>query len=461
MEVFHHSWNAKKDTNDQFMVADVSSLYPFVSISNLFPTGPVEIITAQNTLQSIQFDYTLNIHKLSGSKLIGLALIRIVSPRNLKEPFLPIIRKTDDKVVYALCEECAQTSNVSECGHDELTRSSVLTLTWPDINFLVGVLNYKVMAYYELYNYKTEAPLFSKFVKLLAVGKLKHVISDKSEPNIQFINDKMKFPPSMALKSTDIDNNSDNASFFKKSLCSFLGKTAQVNSRTITKFVRNQSQLQSLFYSENIDDLFDYGNVCHVIIKPQERLNENRSGNSILYSYVTAFARIYMHKCIMKLQSVNACVYALENDAIYFTLPKTVTNPLIYSQSFGFFHEEYKNCIITSFNSLGTKSMSISYIENGILKHKIKAKGFNLQSSIITSIMEFESLHEVLQHYINKQVVKIDIPQVHVIKDLKHLSVTQVLKQIKLSNVIVTKRVLQNNCQTLPFGYSLKTEPII
>ena len=441
-----------------FEIADISSLYPAMSIKFAFPTGKYTIMTCQKKMKSIWFDTYNRLHRIGFDKLIGLALIRIISPRSLSEPFLPIVRESDQKVIYAHCQTCVQTSNLKECMHSDIERSSILTLTWPEINFLVGELNYNIIAIYEIYQYKEEKPIFSKFVKLLARGKLKHVIKDKSEVNIDFINKKMKFPPSMQLKSSDIDPDEEMASFFKKSLCSFLGKTAQVNSRTVTKFVRNQSQLQSLFYSENIEDLFDYGNVCHVIIKPKNRSNENRSGNSILYSYITAYARIYMHKCLMKLWNVGACVHAIENDCIYFSRPKTLKSPFIYSQAFGFFHKEFENCIITSFNSLGTKSTSISYIENGILKHKIKAKGFNLQSSIINSILEFDSLQELLRHYIEDKIVQIEVPQVHVVKNLKKMTVNQLLKRIKLTNVIITKRVFLKDSNTLPFGYTFPRE---
>ena len=392
-------------------------------------------------------------HKLGIKKTIGLCLLRIVSTKTDQEPFLPIERKSDNKTIYGHCYFCVQVQNVLECKHDDVTRSSVLTLTWPEINFLVGVLDYKVLAFYELYNYDKERPIFSSFLKLLSRGKLKHIITDKSQENLDFINKNMKYPPSMALKPSDIDINPEYASFYKRILVSLLGKLAQVNNRNTTKFVRNKSQLQSIFYSEKIEDLFDYGNVCHVVIKPPERKNENRFGNSIIYSYVLALARVYIHKCMMRLWNDGASVYAVENDCIYFSRPKVLPNPFTYSQTFGYFHEEYKNCIITSFNSFGSKSNSISYIENGILKHKIKAKGFNLQSSLIKSILEFESFEEMLQHFITNKLVQIEIPQIRVVKNVKKMTVSQILRRINMNNVIITKRIFLKDCHTVPYGY--------
>lgn len=461
-EVFVHQWSREitPDYDSQtFEVADVSSLYPYIGISNLFPTGEYKVITQPNIINSIYYDQNRKVHSMNNSShLIGLAQVRIVAPRHLKEPFLPILRKSDQRIIFALCELCVQKNSLSECYHDDIQRSTICVLTWPELNFLVGELNYKIITIYELYNYETESPLFSTFLKLIAHGKLKHIISDHSDDNLKFINKKMKFPPSMALISSDIDLNPEYASFYKKILVSIMGKIAQVNNRTVSKFVRNQNQLQSIFYTEKIDDLFDYGNVCHVVIKPAERSNENRSGNSIIYSYVTALARIYMHRCIMKLESVGACVHAIENDCIYFTRPKTLQNPLIYSQTFGYFHKEFNNCIITSFNSFGSKSSSISYIENGILKHKIKAKGFSLQSSIINSILEFESFQELLCHYVDNKIVNIEVPQIHVVKNIKKLSVNQILRRIKLTNVIITKRIFLRDYKTHPYGYTIKRE---
>ena len=425
-------------------------------MSHRFPVGKYSIISTRRDLQKIWFDKVEKVHKIGSKRLIGLCQIRIVSTNRFIEPFLPILRVKDDRVIYGHCDYCVQNSSVLECFHDDITRSTIITLTLPEINFLVGELNYKIIAFYEIYDYEKECAIFATFLKLLAVGKLKHIVTDSKQ--LPFINSKMRFHPTIALKPSDLDFDPEYASFYKQILCSILGKIAQVNNRDITKFVSNNGQLQSIFKSEKIEDLFDLGNVCQVVIKPPERKNENRKGNSIIYSYVTALARIYMHRCIMKLTSEGACVYAIENDCLYFSRPKTLVNPLKYSQAFGYFHEEYKNCIITSFNSFGTKSSSISYIENGVLKHKIKAKGFSLKSSIINSILEFESFQELLRHYVNNKIVQIDVPQVRVVKNIKKLSVNQILRRIKLTNVIITKRVFLKDCHTVPYGYKIEHE---
>lgn len=243
-EVFHHAFNSlvTPDYENQiFSSADVSSLYPYISMSNNFPTGVFTIQTQKkHALNNIYFDPVKKYHVLNGKKCCGLVLCRILAPKGLKEPYVQTIRLKDSVVIYGLCSACIQKSYTGICNHSDLERSQVETFCWPEVDFMVSSLNYKLMTVYECYQYDKEEPLFSGFIKTLAHGKLKHSISDSNE--IPFINKHMKFPPILKLKEDEIDINPVRTSFYKNILVSFLGKLAQSNAKSKTVFVRNRNQ---------------------------------------------------------------------------------------------------------------------------------------------------------------------------------------------------------------------------
>lgn len=421
-------------------------------MSNNFPTGPYTVMTQKkHSLNDIKYDKEKKCHLLKSKKMSGLVLCRVLAPKGLKEPYVQTIRLKDKAIVYGLCELCIQKSYTGSCNHSDLERSHVQTFVWPEIDFMVSSLNYKLMAVYECYQYDQESPLFSGFIKLLANGKLKHSITDLNE--IPFINKKMKFPPNLALKRDEISINPVRTSFYKHMLVAFLGKLAQSTSKSKTIFVRNKNQLQSIFYKEKIVDIFTYDNICQVIIKPPKKVNQNRSANSVLYAYITALSRIYMHKCLLKLWSLGCIVYALECDNIYFSRPNTLPNPLKYSKTFGYFQDQFVDCVILAFNSFGSKSNNVSYIKNGILCQKMKARGFNLDSSLIHNILEFYSIEELLRYYVQEEIIQIKVPQLRNRRNLKTMTINQVLTEFRLSNLIVTKRVFNNDFSSKPFGF--------
>lgn len=389
---------------------------------------------------------------MNNKKLIGLVHLRILAPKSLKEPYLEEERIKDKKKIFGTCSTCIQTFNTGECNHSPQERSQVQTLVWEEVNFCVSVLNYEVLQIFECHQYETELPLFTSFIKLLALGKLRHSLSNTSQKELDYINNSMKIPERLKIKKSDIIPDSSKTNFYKKMLCSFLGKLAQTNNKRKIKFVRNKNQLYSLFYSEKIVDLFVYDNVCQVVIKPKvNNILQNRSSNCTLYSYITSYARIYMHKCMLKLWSINANIMAIENDCIYFTLSKSLPNPLIYSRTFGCFKNEVSNVIL--YYSFGSKSSSLSYIHNGVITHKIRARGFSLKPAVIENILHFSSLGDLMKCYMEHQIVKLKIPQIRNYKHVKTMSVKQKLSDFTLTNEIVSKRIVYCDLTTVPYGY--------
>ena len=117
---------------------------------------------------------------------------------------------------------------------------------------------------------------------------------------------------------------------------------------------------------------------------------------------IQANSRVFMHHCLVKIWELKGHVYSIENDALYFSLPKNVSVPFKFSQAFGHFKNELENCDIEMFVSFGQKSNSIVYTDfSGQRQQDVKAYGFSLQGTLVQNILSqisfqdlpFQALH--------------------------------------------------------------------
>ena len=84
---------------------DPSSLYPFVQKSKTFPIGHPQI-------------YIKDEHQQIDIKpMFGLVKCRILPPRNLYFPVLPICYER--KLLFPLCYTCVSTTCLDVCTHDD------------------------------------------------------------------------------------------------------------------------------------------------------------------------------------------------------------------------------------------------------------------------------------------------------------------------------------------------------
>ena len=84
---------------------DPSSLYPFVQKSKTFPIGHPQI-------------YIKDEHQQIDIKpMFGLVKCRILPPRNLYFPVLPI--RYEKKLLFPLCYTCVSTTCLDVCTHDD------------------------------------------------------------------------------------------------------------------------------------------------------------------------------------------------------------------------------------------------------------------------------------------------------------------------------------------------------
>ena len=397
----------------------------------------------------ICFNHAVGQYQLGSETMIGFAFVRIRSPANLHIPFLSV--KLAEGSAYALCTACAKKKNQKSCRHKEKARDIYTTLIWPEIVYAVTELNYELISIFEVYQYSHCEPIFKNFMRLLSHSKLKYSVPDGPvDEYCEKNNSAMNFPPNLKLEPENVTPCKEKREYYKQDLNMLLGKFAQKNDITQSVIVRSQSALTDLFYSKKtpIIDLFAYKKACQVITKRITKNRTNRSANCTIYGYVVGLSRVFMHKEMVKLQLAQCKIFSVHNDALYFTKPKNIDLPFIYSNIFGSFKKEYPYKIL-SYISLGNKSSGIKYINEDKQEIcELKARGFSLKSSIVSDIISFSKVEQMLTHK-----YPLLLPQIRHKNNIETGSLKESLSYMRLTSDIRTNRVLLASLETVPYGY--------
>ena len=113
-EVYRIFWDKKEAQNGIMYYLDKNSAYLFMAMQNSFPIGPYDILTYYD-LQNLRFNGTY-FETQNGTKLLGLALVRVLCPPNIKFPFLSYRSTTTGRNYIACCKLCADTKSLN-CTH--------------------------------------------------------------------------------------------------------------------------------------------------------------------------------------------------------------------------------------------------------------------------------------------------------------------------------------------------------
>ena len=129
----------KVQEKEQIKYVDFTSLYPTVNKYDRYPVGHPEIISK---------DF------LPLKHYFGIIKVKVLPPKDLYHPVLPI--RCRGKLLFPLCNSCAQTMSGKDCHCSEEERS--LTGTWTSIEIDRAInKGYKVIKVYEVYHWKETA----------------------------------------------------------------------------------------------------------------------------------------------------------------------------------------------------------------------------------------------------------------------------------------------------------------
>ena len=126
VEVFHRFEKVSKSKGECIKFYDVTSLYPWVQKTNLFPIGRLYNLIDDEAPSVDEF-----IQMMKDNPNSGAALIAIQAPEQLLHPVLGC--KIKGKLYFTLCPKCAEF-DLFPCTHDEDEHMIVGEFTYPEFN---------------------------------------------------------------------------------------------------------------------------------------------------------------------------------------------------------------------------------------------------------------------------------------------------------------------------------------
>jgi hypothetical protein len=180
-----------ENTDDKYEISmfDIISLYPYCNFTGPYPIGHPRIIIPQET--------RVNWTEPDDVCYEGLLKVRVIPPKGLYLPRIPIRIPGDDRLLFTLCIPCAKKfkeENTKQfddyiCPHSDKERAFTATLTHLELKEAL-CHNYKVTHLYRAWHYENWSDsLFKGYVQLLMKLKIESsdfpsgVVTDEDKEN--------------------------------------------------------------------------------------------------------------------------------------------------------------------------------------------------------------------------------------------------------------------------------------
>jgi hypothetical protein len=398
---------------------DITSLYPTVQYYDPYPVGHPQRISAPE------------MKKLENREYFGLVKCRVLPPRNLYHPLLPL--KLNGKLTFSLCYSCAATCNQGECNHTHEQRSMIGTWTTAEI-YKAMDLGYQIEGLYEVWHWeKTSTELFKSYVSRFL--KLKQQASGwpawcKTEVDKKKYVDDYYERQGIKLNPDKIVKNPGLRAMAKLCLNSLWGKFGQSPYKNQTAFIKSQKDLYKFMTNPVINDLdINIINSECIEVNYKEKSNhiaDQRNSNIAIAIFTTSHARLRLYQALEKLD--RQVLYYDTDSVVYAEGPHSM--PL--GDLLGEWTDELDGCKITSFVSGGPKNYSLR-LDNGT--SKVKIKGFSLHHEN-SQVLNIDTMKAIIQHGLG-----IDPPKRETVNE--HGQPIQLTEEEKLEDRVRTAGVVR------------------
>jgi hypothetical protein len=263
------------EANDEFEIfyVDIISLYPFINGTFKYPIKVPEIIRPEDPV----VDWSLPEH----IEHDGLYKVRVVPPRGLFLPVLPMrVNRDDPRLMFMLCNRCATSMSrikdgpvvkkAIQCKHTDEERGWTATMTSIELRVALRE-GYKIDRCYRIWKYNEFDNLFWEYVKTFMEMKIKssgfpsEIKTDEEKKKwakgwcklsiFVSICTRLEYYDRLGIKIAlaDVKLNPGLRYISKLLLNSLWGKFGQRNNLTKNRVLKNPSDYFALVFDKNIE----------------------------------------------------------------------------------------------------------------------------------------------------------------------------------------------------------------
>nr|CAD2188351.1 unnamed protein product [Meloidogyne enterolobii] len=470
LKLFHRA-----EPGQKISYFDVTSLYPFINVSTIYPIGHPEVhILNKDVNWTKPSD---NIYNL------GILKLFVIPPSNIDVPVLPmkIGEDQDERLLFPLCSTCAKEhphGDVKEnysCPHSDYQRGWVSTCTSIELNEALneGYIVTKLFRVLEFKKYDDQLfrPYISEFMaqKIHSSG-FENTIKGNIEEEDKFIKECMEMF-GIKIEKEKMELNKGRRTQAKLCLNNLWGRFSLRNfGLSQCQITDDPSDLCKFFEDDtieitSIDELTE--NVILIgFIKKKDFVEEHQCSNVIISLWTTSAARIHLLHAMQKVVRTPGCqILYTDTDSLIFSHPEN-NCPLQVGPHLGEFTDEYPNYEILEYCSGGAKQygLKLKKKETDELEYVLKLRGITLNNDVVDNQgLCYETFKDqVLKFAANNDNIPIEIFYPNFLRpSIIHGSVTSYPLK-KIYKPFVGKGIVRpSDFTVLDFGYVNNRHPRI
>ena len=438
---------AKTQGEEEIHYVDVTSLYPWVNKTQVYPVGhPVIIAEPANQTLSDYF---------------GIATVDILPPSELFHPVLPV--RSGEKLTFPLCAACVEEEQSKPmlersavCSHTPTQRQ--LRGTWCTLEIQKAVeKGYTLVRIHEVFHFpprQRRTGLFQSYVDTWL--KLKQESAGwprwctTPEDKARYVE---RYREREGIQLENIEKNPGRKQVAKLMLNSFWGKFGERPNKPATKQIQNPSELYKLLHDPAVEltalRLCNEDVLEAVYTQTSDNALPNVKANIFIAVFTTCHARLKLYSYLDTLQ--QQVLYYDTDSVIYKWSPgqsKIATGDFL-----GDMTDELEGDVIDEFVSGGAKNYG--YKTRGG-KYECKVRGFTLNvrgSQVLNyQTMKANILAELDDPADERRLIPVTNPN-HFKRDNTAKSI-KLVEQVKKYGLVFDKRVIDvATKKRFPFGY--------
>jgi len=440
----------KVEGKQEIRYVDVASLYPYIMKICRYMLYHPEIITS-------------NFGDIS--EYFGVAKVKMLAPRGLYHPVLPY-RSATGRLKFMLCRTCAEAESLTPCTCTSAERAFLGTYATVEIEEAVKQ-GYQVVKIYEVYHYSESTRycletklggLFTEYintflkVKVEASGYPHDCQTDAQKQNyVQSYLDK----EGVVLDPAKIEFNPGLRLVGKAALNSLWGRLAKRNNLTKTIFAKTPQAFFAIVHNEMYVckdfHIVNDNTICLEYETKKQMVREDKTTNVILASMTTAYARLKLYEYLKKLG--ESVLYFDTDSIIYLYDPAKPELTLPLGDFLGDLTNEIpEDTFITEYVSTGAKSYALK-LSDGSEICKVRGFTLNYKNSLAINFDVMKEMVSKQEIQNNPNLMKVAIVNERKINRDKKRNILFNRREVKMFKAVYTKRVVQANLSTLPYGY--------